>query len=111
MEDPYRQPIRPGGGIGGGGLGMGGGGGGGNPYYSNEILDHPASPGRRMLNSRLGNPHLNHQLLDLGNSTDDMEFPMTPQSESSSNTLPKQSRGLMNGRINGKIMPKKIYKG
>ncbi|ODM98461.1 hypothetical protein Ocin01_08221 [Orchesella cincta] len=86
VEDPYRPR--------------------GNPYL--EMMDHPGSPGRRMLHSRLGS---HHAMVDLGNSTDDMEFPMTPQSESSSNTLPKQSRhGMMGGR-NPKIVPKKIYKG
>ncbi|CAL8112800.1 unnamed protein product [Orchesella dallaii] len=85
VEDPYRPR--------------------GNPYL--EMMDHPGSPGRRMLHSRLGS---HHNMVDLGNSTDDMEFPMTPQSESSSNTLPKQSRSMMGGR-NPKIVPKKIYKG
>lgn len=86
VDDPYRQR--------------------GNNYF--EIMDHPGSPGRRMMQSRLAS---HHALVDLGNSTDDMEFPMTPQSESSSNTLPKQSRGLVAGRMNPKIVPKKIYKG
>jgi len=87
VEDPYSRPRV------------------GNPYL--EMMDHPGSPGRRMLNSRLGS---HHAMVDLGNSTDDMEFPMTPQSDNSSNTLPKQSRSMIGGR-NSKIVPKKIYKG
>lgn len=85
----------------------------GNPYY-HEIMDHHAgSPGRRMVHNSHSHNRLaiHHPLADLGNSTDDMEFPMTPQSESSSNTLPKQSRGMISGRMNTKIVPKKIYKG